>query len=170
MIISNFLIKSWGGINKFLSFSKAVIVCWALSWAVISNDGRLDTKKITDEAFRQIYRFSSVSLCVSVGPGWRKKLTCTHFLGCYLSEFLRRSLINFIIEGFWTIVFISIVIFTPFQPICPPAFFRGLNFLDEVWWFLSFRVFGLWTSYCLHLYYYDHNVLADLSSGLRSSV
>ena len=31
----------------------------------------------------------------------------------------------YIIKGFWTIVFIFIVIFT-FQPICPPAFFRRL--------------------------------------------
>ena len=39
-----------------------------------------------------------------------------------LSEFLRRSLMIFIIKGFQTIVFI--VISTTFPPICPPAFFR----------------------------------------------
>ena len=33
----------------------------------------------------------------------------------------------FIIKGFQTIVFISIVIFTTFRPICPPAFFRCLT-------------------------------------------
>ena len=33
----------------------------------------------------------------------------------------------FIINGFHTIVFISIVISTMFQPICPPAFFRCLS-------------------------------------------
>ena len=39
-----------------------------------------------------------------------------------LSEFLRRSLMIFIIQGFWTIVFIFIVIFTTFRPLCLPAF------------------------------------------------
>ena len=33
-------------------------------------------------------------------------------------------LLLFIIQGFRTIVFIFIAIFTKFQPICPPAFFR----------------------------------------------
>ena len=33
-----------------------------------------------------------------------------------------RNLMNFIIMGFQTIVFILIVISTTFQPICPPAF------------------------------------------------
>ena len=33
----------------------------------------------------------------------------------------------FIIEGFRTIVFIFIVIYTTFRPICPPAFFRYLS-------------------------------------------
>ena len=33
----------------------------------------------------------------------------------------------FIIKGFQTIVFIFIVIFTTFRPICPPAFFRCLS-------------------------------------------
>ena len=32
----------------------------------------------------------------------------------------------FIMKGFWTIVFIFIVISTTFWPICPSAFFRGL--------------------------------------------
>ena len=36
-------------------------------------------------------------------------------------------LLFFIIKGFWTIVFIFIVIFKSFQPICPPAFFRCLS-------------------------------------------
>ena len=44
-----------------------------------------------------------------------------------LSKFLRRSLMIFIIKGFWTIVFIFIVISTTFWPICPPAFFRYLS-------------------------------------------
>ena len=35
-----------------------------------------------------------------------------------VSEFLRRSLMIFIIQGFQTIVFIFIVIFTTFRPIC----------------------------------------------------
>ena len=39
---------------------------------------------------------------------------------------MRRSLMIFIIKGFWTIVFIFIVISTIFQPICPLAFFRCL--------------------------------------------
>ena len=39
---------------------------------------------------------------------------------CKLSEI-------FIIKGFWTIVFIFIVISTTFQPIGPPAFFRCLS-------------------------------------------
>ena len=39
-----------------------------------------------------------------------------------LSEFMRRSLMIFIIKGFLTFVFIFIVICTTFPPICPPAF------------------------------------------------
>ena len=34
------------------------------------------------------------------------------------------------------------------------------NFWDEIWWVLSFSVFGL------HLYCYIHNVSADMFSGL----
>ena len=34
---------------------------------------------------------------------------------------------NFIIKGFWTIVFIFIIISTNFLPICPPAFFKCLS-------------------------------------------
>ena len=37
----------------------------------------------------------------------------------------------FFIKGFRTIVFISIVIFTTFQPICPPDFFRCLSNLGS---------------------------------------
>ena len=33
----------------------------------------------------------------------------------------------FIIKGFWTIVFIFIVISTTFRLICPPAFFKCLS-------------------------------------------
>ena len=33
----------------------------------------------------------------------------------------------FIIKGFWTIVSIFIVIFTPFRPICPSVFFKCLS-------------------------------------------
>ena len=36
----------------------------------------------------------------------------------------------FIIKGFWTIVFIFIVISITFRPICPPAFFRCLSNLE----------------------------------------
>ncbi len=43
-----------------------------------------------------------------------------------LSKFLRQSLLIFIIKGFWTIVFIFIVISSTIRPICPPAFFRCL--------------------------------------------
>ena len=43
-----------------------------------------------------------------------------------MSKFLRRSLMNFIIKGFQTIVFIFIVIPTTFRPICLLAFFRCL--------------------------------------------
>ena len=42
----------------------------------------------------------------------------------------------FIIKGFRTIVFIFIVIYTTFQPICPPAFFRcllNLGTYTELW-------------------------------------
>ena len=42
----------------------------------------------------------------------------------WLSTFLRRGLMIYIIKGFWTIVFLFIVIATTFRPICPPAFFR----------------------------------------------
>ena len=45
----------------------------------------------------------------------------------WLFKFLRRSLLIFIIKGFRTIVFISIVISTTFRPICHPAFFRCLS-------------------------------------------
>ena len=44
-----------------------------------------------------------------------------------LSKFLRQSLMIFIIKGFRTIVFIFIVIFTTFRPICPLAFFKCLS-------------------------------------------
>ena len=47
-----------------------------------------------------------------------------------LSEFLRWSLMIFIMKGFRTISFIFIVISTTFRPICPPAFFRCLNILS----------------------------------------
>ena len=38
-----------------------------------------------------------------------------------------------------------------------------LNFLDETWWFFIMKGFS---EYCLHLYCYFHNVLADMSPGL----
>ena len=63
-----------------------------------------------------------------------------------MSEFLGQSLMIFIIQGFWTIVFIFIVIFKTFRLICSPVFIRCLNFWDKAWWFLSFRVFGLLSS------------------------
>ena len=47
--------------------------------------------------------------------------------GNKLSEFLRGSLMIFIIKGFRTIVFIFLVISTTFQAICPPAFFWCLS-------------------------------------------
>ena len=37
-----------------------------------------------------------------------------------------------------------------------------LNFWDEAGWFLSLGV----SDYCLHLYYYFHNVSADMSASL----
>ena len=42
-------------------------------------------------------------------------------------NFRVKSLMIFIIQGFRTTVFILIVIFTTFRPICPPAFFRCLS-------------------------------------------
>ena len=45
----------------------------------------------------------------------------------YLFEFLRWSVMIFIIKCFHTIVFIFIVIFTTFWPIYPLAFFRCLS-------------------------------------------
>ena len=42
-------------------------------------------------------------------------------------QFLRWSLLIFIIKGFRTIVFILIVISTTFRTICPPPFFRCLS-------------------------------------------
>ena len=47
-------------------------------------------------------------------------------LQVFVSKFLRRSLLIFIIKVFRTNVFIFIVISTTFRPICPPAFFRCL--------------------------------------------
>ena len=44
-----------------------------------------------------------------------------------MSKFLRRSLVIFIINVFWTIVFIFIVISTTFRLIIPPAFFKCLS-------------------------------------------
>ena len=44
-----------------------------------------------------------------------------------LSEFLRWSLMIFIIKGFQTVVFIFMVISTTFRPICLPTFFRCLS-------------------------------------------
>ena len=44
-----------------------------------------------------------------------------------MSEFLRWSLMIFIIKGFRTIVFIFNVISTTFRPICPLAFLRCLS-------------------------------------------
>ena len=54
----------------------------------------------------------------------------------WLSKFLRRSLLIFIIKGFRTIVFIFIVISTTFRPICPLAFFGCLSnsgTFTEIW-------------------------------------
>ena len=48
------------------------------------------------------------------------------FFFFFLSKFLRRSLIIFIIKAFRTIVFIFIFISTTFQPIRPPVFFWSL--------------------------------------------
>ena len=44
-----------------------------------------------------------------------------------MSEFLKRSLMIFIIKGFRTIVFIFIVISPTFRAICLPAFFKWLS-------------------------------------------
>ena len=42
-------------------------------------------------------------------------------------KFMKRRLVIFIIKGFRTIVFIFIVIYTTFQPIYFPAFFKCLS-------------------------------------------
>ena len=47
-----------------------------------------------------------------------------------MSQFLRRSLVIFIIKGFRTIVFIFIVISTTFRPTCSPAFFFSGTFTE----------------------------------------
>ena len=75
-----------------------------------------------------------------------------------LSEFLRQSLMIFIIQGFGTIVFIFIVVWiseTKLDDFYHLGFWNYclhlyccLNFWDKAWWFLSFRVWN----YCLHLY------------------
>ena len=66
---------------------------------------------------------------------------CFHFLAIQNSselnienkpdKFLRRSLMNFMIKGFRTIVFILIIISSTFRAICPPAFFVELGNLHE---------------------------------------
>ena len=65
-----------------------------------------------------------------------------------MSKFLRRSLMVFINKGFRTIVFIFIVISTIFGQyvLWPSSEVCCLNFWDESWWFLSFRIFGLLSS------------------------
>ena len=75
----------------------------------------------------------------------------------FSTVYISKSLLIFIIKGFWAIVFIFIVISSTFWPIFPPVFFRCLsnsgkkvfyclNFWDEACWFLSLRVFGLLSS------------------------
>ena len=49
-----------------------------------------------------------------------------------LSKFLRWSLMIFIIKGFWTFVFIFIVISTAFQPICPPIWLSNSGTFTEL--------------------------------------
>ena len=44
-----------------------------------------------------------------------------------MSEFFKRNLMIFIIQGFQTIIFIFIVIFSMFCLKCIPAFFRCLS-------------------------------------------
>ena len=82
-----------------------------------------------------------------------------------LSKFLRQSLLIFIIKGFWTSVFIFIVISTTFCLICPPAFFMCLlsKFLRRR---LLIFIFKCFSDYCLCLYCYFYYVSADMSSGL----
>ena len=72
------------------------------------------------------------------------------------SEFLRLSSLIFIIYSLRTIVFIFIFIFTKFQPICPPAFFRSK--LND---FYHIR----FSDCCLHLYCYIYSVSTDVSSS-----
>ena len=55
-----------------------------------------------------------------------------------MSEFLRQSMMIFIIQGFWTIVFIF-VIFTSFWPTYPPTLFR-LHQYKCVYLFLDFLI------------------------------
>ena len=52
-----------------------------------------------------------------------------HWELCKRSKFdhTDKLYMTFITKGFWTIVFIFIVISTIFHPICPPAFFRCMS-------------------------------------------
>ena len=51
----------------------------------------------------------------------------SQFLSCFIFQLYTL----FSIKGFQTIVFISIVIYTMFQLICPPAFFRSTYWLKR---------------------------------------
>ena len=60
---------------------------------------------------------------------WRNNFNFFRLLTCFLwtSSLVRQSNLGFILKGFWTIVFIFIVISTTFRPICSPAFLRCLS-------------------------------------------
>ena len=81
--------------------------------------------------------------------------------------------VSFIIKGFQTIVFIFIVIFPTFRPICPPAFFRCLSnsgTYTELWTTSFIESMGVTYSDCI-----SHNwvqvkyscIVTHLQSGLN---
>ena len=115
----------------------------------------------------------------------------------YLSEFLRWTFMIFIIQNFLTIVFIFLIIFTTFPPICP-AFFRCFlspdgtsnhvlvffyhDIVSESFNFHSFHsyIFYLFifmninafyhsgfSDHCLYFNCYIHNIFAKVSGLLH---
>ena len=84
---------------------------------------RFSETKLDDFLSLRIFRLLSSSLLLFSQHSDR---CLPAFFRCLLSEFLRRSLMIFIIKDFRTIVFMFIVISTTFRPICLPAFFMCL--------------------------------------------
>ena len=97
-----------------------------------------------------------------------------------LSEFLRQSLMIFIIQGFRTIVFIFIVVWiseTKLEDFYHSGFsdyclhlYCCLNFWDKAWWFLSFRVFGLLSSSLLLSEFLRQSLRIFIIQGFRTIV